>query len=450
MQRVLVANRGEIALRIVRGCHALGLEAVIAVSDADQGSLAAREADRVVRIGPAQASRSYLRPESIIMAARGVDADAIHPGYGFLSESAGFARLCEESGITFVGPSSAVIGMMGDKIQARLTAEAAGLELVPGTSGVRDAADAIARAADIGYPLLVKASAGGGGRGIRIVISEDELSGALASASAEAEAAFGNGSLYLERYVRSGRHVEVQVLGDNYGNVVHLGTRDCSLQRRYQKMVEEGPALCLPDAQIERMQEQAVALCSEISYSNAGTVEFIADVDTQEFFFLEMNTRIQVEHPVTESITGEDLIRQQLLIAAGDRLSFEQKDVRFSGHAIECRITAEDATAGFRPSPGRIRTWRPPVDDAVRLDSHCFEGYEVPPFYDSLLAKLIVHGTDRGDALQRAVAALDDFAVEGIATNIGFVARMLRHSDVEQNRIDTKWVERNMPALETY
>jgi acetyl-CoA carboxylase, biotin carboxylase subunit len=441
VKRVLVANRGEIAVRVVRACRALGMESVVAVSDADRDSLAARLADRAVCIGPARPSASYLNSDALLATALGTGADAVHPGYGFLAENAAFAAACEAEGLTFVGPRSETVHAMGNKLAAREAARRSGVPLVPGTDSVASAADARAVAAAIGYPVLFKAAAGGGGRGIRIVHGPDDLEPAFRGAAAEAAAAFGDPTLYLERYVTTGRHIEVQVVGDTAGRVVHLGERDCSLQRRYQKVLEEAPAAAVPEHAREAIRRSAVLLAGAIGYRNAGTVEFLYDEERDEHYFLEMNTRIQVEHPVTEMVTGVDLVALQLRVAAGEPLPFAQDDVTITGHAIECRINAETPEEGFRPSPGRITRWQPPTGDGVRLDTHCFEGYVVPPFYDSLLGKLVVHGRDRAEALDRTRAALDGFVVEGVATTIPFHRWLLDQPDVVSGRFDTRWLE---------
>jgi acetyl-CoA carboxylase biotin carboxylase subunit len=441
LSRVLVANRGEIAVRIVRACHALGLEAVAAVSEADRESLAARLADRAVCIGPARPGSSYLCQEALLATALGTGSDAVHPGYGFLAENASFAAACEENGLRFVGPASDTVATMGNKLAAREVARKAGVPLVPGSDRVATSADAREVADGIGYPVLFKAAAGGGGRGIRIVRHTAELEDAFGGASAEARAAFGDPTLYVERYVTSGRHIEVQVFGDDAGRVLHLGERDCSLQRRYQKVVEEAPAAAVPQPARAAIQHSAVLLAEAIGYRNAGTVEFLYDEERDEHYFLEMNTRIQVEHPVTEMVTGLDLVRLQLHVAASEPLPFAQDAVTISGHAIECRINAESAEQDFRPSPGRIDRWRPPEGVGVRLDTHCFEGAVVPPYYDSLLAKLIVHGRDRAEALERMRAALAGFEVGGVATTIPFLRWLLDQPDVVAGRFGTRWLE---------
>jgi acetyl-CoA carboxylase, biotin carboxylase subunit len=447
IQRVLVANRGEIALRVVRACHALGIEAVVAVSDADRGSLAARLADRSVCVGGPRVAQSYLNQDALLAAALGTGCDAVHPGYGFLAENPSFPAACEGHGLTFVGPRSETISSMGNKLAAREIATGAGVPIVPGSPHIARFEDATAAAEEIGFPLLIKAAAGGGGRGIRVVREPDQLRASFEGASAEAEGAFGDGAVYIERYVERARHVEVQVIADHHGNVVHLGDRDCSMQRRYQKIIEEAPATSVPTSISDELRRSAVALAGGIGYTNAGTVEFIYDIDRQEYYFLEMNTRIQVEHPVTEEVTGVDLVQLQLKVAGGEPLGFSQEDVVFSGHAIECRITAEAAEHGFRPSPGEIRGWGPPVGEGIRLDSHVESGYVVPPFYDSLLGKLIVSGVDRDSAITRMVAALRRFQVEGVDTTLPFLTNLVDHKSFRAGEFDTRWVEEHIDEL---
>ena len=444
LERVLIANRGEIAVRVIRACKALGIESVIAVSKADTDSRGAQLADRKVCIGPPRVGESYLNHNAILAAALGTHSDAIHPGYGFLAENAKFVKACEENGVTFVGPRSESVAMMGNKLAAREIAKDYGVPVVPGSPKIARYEEAIKVVEEIGLPILFKAAAGGGGRGIRIVNEPGELQSAFQSASAEAEAAFGDNTLYLERYIVSARHIEIQVFGDKFGNVVHLGERDCSMQRRYQKIIEEAPAVMVPDKTRQAIRAAAVALVKGISYENAGTVEFIYDEERDEFYFLEMNTRIQVEHPVTEAVTGIDLVQLQLKVAGGEPLPFVQSDINFSGHAIECRINAESPKRSFHPSPGKITTWRPPEIEGVRLDTHCFAGYEVPPFYDSLLAKLIIYGHDRNDALERTKEALGQFQVKGIDTNVEFLSFLVNDPAFESGRYNTRWVERNI------
>ncbi|SLN62567.1 Biotin carboxylase [Roseivivax jejudonensis] len=441
LRRVLVANRGEIAVRVIRACRSLGIETVAAVSDADRATLAAELADRAVCIGPAAASQSYLRKDVLIATALGTGCDAVHPGYGFLSENAEFAALCAEHGLVFVGPSAECIRQMGNKLVAREIAEAVGVPLAPGSPRIAEFATAEGIANEIGMPVLFKAAAGGGGRGIRIVHRAQDLRNAFDTASAEAQAAFGDSALFLERYIANARHIEVQILADRHGTVVHLGERDCSLQRRYQKLLEEAPPTDLPDHIREEVRAASVRLAEHIGYESAGTVEFVVDSDRGEVFFLEMNTRVQVEHPVTEMITGIDIVAEQLRIAAGEALSFGQQDVRFDGHAIECRINAESPARGFAPSPGRITDWAPPEGDGIRVDSHAHAGYVVPPFYDSMVAKLIVHGRDRADAIARTDAALARFRVAGIETTIPFHRHVLAQAAFADGPINTTWLD---------
>ncbi len=444
LTRVLVANRGEIAVRIIKACKSLGIETVAAVSEADRDSLAAKMADHVVCIGPPRASDSYLKIETLVAAASGSGCDGLHPGYGFLSERAALAQACADHGLKFVGPSADNITKMGDKLQARKIAAACGVPTVPGSDHAKNVQEALTQAERIGYPVLLKASAGGGGRGIKLVRNAAEMQDVFPTAAGEARAAFGDDTLYMERYVGNARHIEVQVIGDTFGNIVHLGERDCSLQRRHQKIVEEGPAYVLSAALRRKICDAAAILARAIGYQSAGTVEFIFDNDTEEFFFLEMNTRIQVEHPVTEMITGVDLVALQLLIARGQPLPFAQSDVKFFGHAIECRINAESPQHGFRPCPGRISAWVPPHGTGVRLDSHCYSGYVVPPYYDSLLAKLIARGADRAEAASRMRDALAAFHIEGIDTGIPFLKTVINDREYLNGNVNTRWLERKL------
>jgi acetyl-CoA carboxylase biotin carboxylase subunit len=441
LRRVLIANRGEIAVRVARACRALEVESVLACSDADRTSLAARRVDRVVCIGPALASRSYLDADAVVTAAIGAGCDAVHPGYGFLSERAAFRRLCDEAGIVFIGPRAEAIEAMGDKLTALRLAKAQGVPVIPGCDELKTAADARREAARIGFPVMLKASAGGGGRGMRVVRSADEIEDAFAAASAEAQSAFGDGTLYMEKYIERARHIEVQVFGDGEGHLVHLFERDCSVQRRHQKLIEEAPSPVVDAALREALTASALKLAGAVSYTGAGTVEFIVDLETKSYYFLEMNTRIQVEHPVTEAITGIDLVREQIRVAGGEPLSFSQSDVRFSGHAIECRINAEDAGDGFAPCPGTIAAWSEPQAPGVRIDSHCYPGYGVPPYYDSLLGKLIVRGEDRGDAIEKTLSALDCFAIEGIHTTLTFSRAIVADADFRRSAVTTGWLE---------
>ncbi|HXV48886.1 MAG TPA: acetyl-CoA carboxylase biotin carboxylase subunit [Candidatus Binatia bacterium] len=442
--RVLVANRGEIAVRVIRACQSLGIETVAAVSDADRDSMAAKSADRSVCIGPARSTESYLKVENLIAAAQGTGCDALHPGYGFLSERASLAQACADNRIIFVGPSAENITQMGDKLEARKIARGAGLPLVPGSDHAKNPHEAAELAKEIGYPLLLKASAGGGGRGIKLVWNAHEIEDTFRMAAAEARAAFGNDTLYMERYVGNARHIEVQILGDHHGNVIHLGERDCSLQRRHQKIVEEAPAYAVPPPVRAQICHAAATLARSIAYRSAGTIEFIYDNDTQAFYFLEMNTRIQVEHPVTEMITGVDLVAAQLRIARGEPLSYRQSDITFTGHAIECRITAESPQHSFRPCPGLISQWQAPAGPGIRIDTHCYPGYFVPPYYDSLLAKLIVHGKRRDDAANRTVQALDDFHVAGVDTLIPFLKEVISDAEYRAGNVNTRWLEKKL------
>jgi acetyl-CoA carboxylase biotin carboxylase subunit len=441
IKRVFVANRGEIAVRIIRACRDAGIETVVGVSEADRETMAARMADRAVCIGPAPSGDSYLNIDAVVTAAVGTGCDALHPGYGFLAENAGLAELCGEHGITFIGPRPETIRSLGDKISARAIAQQAGVPVVPGHDHLASYEEALKAAEAIGFPVLLKAAAGGGGRGMQVVREQGALRRAFDTARAEARAAFGNDTLYMERFIGSARHIEVQVLGDRHGTVIHLGERDCTLQRRHQKIVEEGPATALSDVLVNRMRRAAVDLARSVNYEGAGTVEFIFDQEREEFHFLEVNTRIQVEHPVTELLTGVDLVVQQLRIAAGVPLELAQEDVRLTGHVIECRINAESAAEGFRPSPGTILDWKAPAGDGIRVDTHCEAGSVVPPFYDSMLAKLIVAGTDRNDALTRMRAALAGFTLTGIDSTLPFLRALLDRPEFASGAVTTRWVE---------
>ena len=442
--RVLVANRGEIAVRIIRACQSLGIETVAAVSEADRESMAARLAKRAVCIGPARSTDSYLKVENLIAAAQGTACDALHPGYGFLSERASLAQACAENGITFVGPSAQNIMQMGDKLEARKIARSAGVPLVPGSDHAKNPHQAAQLAEAIGYPLLLKASAGGGGRGIKLVWNKDEIENTFRTAAAEARAAFGNDTLYMEKYVGNARHIEVQILGDCHGNVIHLGERDCSLQRRHQKIIEEAPAYAVPPEVRTKICNAAATLARSIGYRSAGTIEFIYANDSAEFYFLEMNTRIQVERPVTEMLTSVDLVAQQLRIARGETLPFRQSDIKFAGHAIECRINAESPQHGFRPCPGHIIDWQEPRGPGIRVDTHCFPGYFVPPYYDSLLAKLIVHADTRQRTADQTYQALDQFHVSGIDTLVPFLKTVIADSEYRAGAVNTRWLEKKL------
>ncbi|MDM7953913.1 MAG: acetyl-CoA carboxylase biotin carboxylase subunit [Cyanobium sp. CZS 25K] len=442
--KLLIANRGEIALRILRSCRELGIATVAVYSTVDKNALHVQLADEAVCVGEAPSSRSYLNVPNILAAATSRGADAIHPGYGFLAENADFAEKCLDHGLIFVGPSPASILAMGDKSTAKITMQRVGVPTIPGSEGLlEDPAEAAALAAEMGYPVMIKATAGGGGRGMRLVPEADQLEGLFRAAQGEAEAAFGNPGLYMEKFIDRPRHVEVQVLADRHGNVVHLGERDCSIQRRHQKLLEEAPSPGLDPELRRRMGEAAVAAARSIGYEGAGTVEFLVDRGGS-FYFMEMNTRIQVEHPVTEMVTGIDLIAEQLRIAGGEPISVTQDQIRISGHAIECRINAEDPSHNFRPAPGRITGWLPPGGPGVRIDSHVYTGYEIPPFYDSLIGKLIVWGTDRDHAIRRMRRALSECAVTGIPTTIEFHLALLDRQEFQRGEVWTKFVEEKM------
>jgi len=445
IRRILIANRGEIAVRVIRTCQRLGIEAVLATSEADADSVPARLADRTIMIGPADA---YLSVEAVVGAAVAAGADALHPGYGFLAENPRLARACEAAGIIFVGPGAEVLEAAGDKLAARAHAVAAGLPVLPGGPVPGGPADAGALARRIGYPVLVKAAGGGGGRGLRVVRDPAALGEAVAVASAEARAAFGDPRVYLERYVSPARHVEVQLLGDGQ-NVIHLGDRDCSVQRRHQKLVEEAPAPLLGETLRVSMRVAAVALGLQLKYQGLGTVEFLVDTRRAAFWFLELNARIQVEHPVTEAVTGLDLVEEQLAIAEGRGLRLSQASVGFAGHAIECRINAEDPAAGFRPSPGTVTRAVFPAGPGIRVDTHIQAGSAVPPQYDSLLAKLVVSGADRPQALARLRGALARCQVAGVTTTLPLLSRVIDDEEMAEGGVDTGWLERGLgPGLE--
>jgi acetyl-CoA carboxylase biotin carboxylase subunit len=447
--KVLIANRGEIALRIIRACRELGIRTVAVYSEADRESLHVRFADEDVCIGPALARESYLNVPRIIAAAEVTGAEAIHPGYGFLAENAEFAEICDRSDITFIGPRAEHIRAMGDKAAARRAMAAAGVPTVPGTEGtIEDATEALEVAREIGFPVIVKAAAGGGGKGMRVVEDEASFAGQLQMARAEAESSFNDSSVYIEKYLSRPRHIEFQLVGDSQGRVVHLGERECSIQRRHQKLIEESPSVALTPELRERMGSAAVAGAQAIGYVSAGTMEFLL-TDSGEFYFMEMNTRIQVEHPVTEMVTGYDLIKEMIHVAAGERLTMGDKSIELRGHAIECRINAEDPARNFAPSPGVIETMHPPGGMGVRLDTHAYGGYLVPPHYDSLIAKVIVHGEDRAEAIARMRFALESFIIQGIDTTIPFLGELMQHPDFVAGDFDTKWLERLMASSES-
>lgn len=440
-KKILIANRGEIATRVIWACRELGIRTVAVHSEADRDSLHVRFADEAICIGPAQSAKSYLNIPAVISAAEITNVDAIHPGYGFLAENAYFAEVCEACNIKFIGPGAATIQLMGDKAEARAAMKAAGLPITPGYDGVIEDEEEAARiAASIGYPVIIKAAAGGGGRGMRIVRNRGELLEALPAAQQEAQLAFGNPAVYFEKYIETARHIEIQILGDHHGNLVHLGERECSVQRRHQKLIEESPSPALTPEMRRAMGELAVRACRGIGYVNAGTMEFLLDQDNN-FYFMEMNTRIQVEHPVTEFVTNTDLVREQILIAAGERLEFDQDDIIFTGHAIECRINAE-SPVNHTPSPGLITAMNLPGGPGVRVDTAAYPGWFVPPHYDSLIAKLIVHHRTRAMAIARMQRALEAYIVEGIETSVAMHQRILAEPDFMAGNLSTRFMER--------
>ena len=442
--KVLIANRGEIALRILRSCRELGISTVAVYSTVDRSALHVQLADEAVCIGEGPSNKSYLNIPNILAAATSRGVDAIHPGYGFLAENDRFAEMCSDHGITFIGPSPHAIRSMGDKSTAKTTMQSVGVPTVPGSEGLLPNPEAAAElAAAMGYPVMIKATAGGGGRGMRLVPSPDQLVKLYKAAEGEADAAFGNPGLYMEKFIDRPRHVEVQILADRHGNVVHLGERDCSIQRRHQKLLEEAPSPALDPELRRQMGDAAVAAARSINYEGAGTVEFLLD-KSGGFYFMEMNTRIQVEHPVTEMVTGIDLIAEQLRIAGGEPISVRQEDIQMNGHAIECRINAEDAQHNFRPAPGRITGWLPPGGPGVRVDSHVYTGYDIPPFYDSLIGKLIIWAPNRPAALARMKRALNECAITGIPTTVDFHLRMLDRPEFQRGDVHTKFVEEEM------
>lgn len=440
-EKILIANRGEIAVRIIRACRELGIRTVAVYSEADKEALHTQLADEAICIGPAKSSESYLDIRRIISATLVTKANAIHPGFGFLSENAKFAKICEEHNIAFIGPKSEMIESMGNKSKARETMIKAGVPVVPGSEGVlNDIEEAKRLASEIGYPVIIKASAGGGGKGMRVAYNEEELINNFAMAQSEAKASFNDDSMYMEKYIVNPKHIEFQVLGDKYGNVIHLGERDCSVQRRHQKLIEEAPSTALDSDLRKRMGEVAVKAAKAIGYENAGTIEFLLAQD-KSFYFMEMNTRIQVEHPITEMITGVDLIKKQIQIASGEPLGLKQKDIVFNGHSIECRINAENPEKGFRPSPGKITNLIVPGGKGIRLDSAIYHGYIVPPTYDSMLAKLIVHGQDRNEALAKMRSALGEFIIEGIDTNIDYQYNIIQNESFVSGDYNTGFIE---------
>jgi acetyl-CoA carboxylase biotin carboxylase subunit len=440
-KKILIANRGEIALRVIRACKELGIKTVAVHSTADANSLHVRFADQSVCIGPAKSADSYLNVPAIISAAEITDSEAIHPGYGFLAENPSFAEVCNSAGIRFIGPSADSIKNMGDKAKARETAVKAGVPVLPGSAGiVREEESALDIARDLGFPVIIKAAAGGGGKGMRVVMEESEFANSFIMAQSEALASFGNADVYIEKYITQPRHIEIQIIGDEKGNIVYLGERECSIQRRHQKLIEEAPSVIVDEALRKRMGEMAVAVAKSVKYRNAGTIEFLMD-ENHNFFFMEMNTRIQVEHPVTEMVTGIDLVKEQIRVAAGLPLSFTQDQIVVKGHSIECRINAE-CPDKFTPSPGTITAFNPPGGPGVRVDTAAYTQYVIPPYYDSMIAKLIVHAETRLDAIRRMQRALDEFIVEGVKTTIPMHKKILEDPDFQQGNISTKFMER--------
>ena len=442
IKKLLIANRGEIAVRIIRACRELGIETVAVYSEADKDALHVQMADEAFCIGPKASKDSYLNVTNIVSVAKLTGTDAIHPGYGFLAENADFAELCEEVNVTFVGPSADAISKMGTKDVARETMKQAGVPIVPGSQGIiENVEEAVSLANEIGYPVIIKATAGGGGKGIRVARTEEELINGIKITQQEAATAFGNPGVYIEKYIEDFRHVEIQVLADNYGNTIHLGERDCSIQRRLQKLLEESPSPALDSEIREQMGEAAVKAAKAVGYTGAGTVEFIYDYREQRYYFMEMNTRIQVEHPVTEMVTGTDLIKEQIRVASGMELSLKQEDVLFEGWAIECRINAENPSKNFMPSPGEIKMYLPPGGLGVRVDSAAYPGYTIPPYYDSMIAKVITYGKTRDEAVARMKRALSEFVIEGIETTIPFHIKLLEHETFVSGEFNTKFLE---------
>jgi acetyl-CoA carboxylase biotin carboxylase subunit len=443
-KKVLIANRGEIAVRIIRACREMGIETVAIHSIADKESLHVQLADQAVCVGPGPARESYLNIANVVSAATITGAQAIHPGYGFLAENSSFAEICEQVKIKFIGPTPRAIDLMGNKSAARQKMAEAKVPIIPGTPPIHDERTAQKAAKSMGYPVIIKASAGGGGKGMRVVHDESELATGIATAGAEAEAAFGNGEVYIEKYLVQPRHVEVQILADSHGNVIHLGERDCSVQTaRHQKMLEEAPCSFIPAATRKALGDAAVKAAAAVGYQNAGTIEFLVDAKGK-FFFMEMNTRIQVEHPVTEMISGVDLIAEQLRVAAGEKLTLRQRDVNLEGHSIECRITAEDPERNFAPASGTVTRYEAPGGLGVRVDSHMYNGYTVPPYYDSLLAKILVHAPNRDMAIARMERALKETRIEGIATNRSYLQRILQNEYFRKGEVSTDFLERRM------
>ncbi|MFQ3549159.1 MAG: acetyl-CoA carboxylase biotin carboxylase subunit [Armatimonadota bacterium] len=443
-KKVLIANRGEIAIRIIRACKEMNIATVAIYSEADVNSLHVRMADEAVCVGPAPNKESYLNMPNIISAAIITGADAIHPGYAYFSEQASFAEACEACNLKFIGPSASAIELMGDKARAKETAMKAGVPVIPGSKGTLESEqEAFKLASKMGYPIRLKATAGGGGRGIRVVQNDSELANAIKIASSEAESAFGNGELYLEKDIEDPRHIEIQLMGDEHGNYVHLGERECSIQRRNQKLIEEAPSCAVTPAIRNKMGEAAIKLAKAVNYKNAGTVEFLLDKNG-DFYFMEMNTRVQVEHPVTEFVTGVDIVKEQIRVAMGDKLDIRQKDISIHGHSIECRIIAEDPDNNFAPSVGRIEHLAAPGGIGVRLDTHIYAGYDIPPYYDAMLAKLIVWGINRDEAVARMARCLSEYEISGVKTNIEYQQKIISNAYFRKGELSTSFIPRRM------
>ncbi|MGH4140519.1 acetyl-CoA carboxylase biotin carboxylase subunit [Clostridium sp.] len=446
-KKILIANRGEIAVRIIRACHEMGIQTVAVYSEADKTALHTQMADEAVCIGPAKSKDSYLNMQNILSATVLTGAEAIHPGYGFLSENSKFAQMCEECNIKYIGPSSQNIDNMGNKLKAREIMIIAGVPVVPGSDGSIDSEiEAISSAQKIGYPVMIKASAGGGGRGIRVVTKEEDLIPAYNTARAESKTAFGDDTMYMEKFIEEPRHIEFQILADEHGNIVHLGERDCSVQRRNQKVIEEAPGAAMTRELRKQMGEVAVKAAKSINYKNAGTIEFLLDKHGK-YYFMEMNTRIQVEHPITEMITGVDLVKEQINISSGQVLKYKQEDIKIQGHAIECRINAENPNRNFMPCPGEIKSLHLPGGNGVRIDSAAYQGYKIPPTYDSMIGKLIVHGRDRNEALCKMRRALGEFIIEGVDTNIDFQFKIINNENFIKGKFDTSFISKEFKDL---
>ena len=442
LKKVLIANRGEIAVRIIRACREMGIRTVAIYSEADKDALHVKLADQAICIGPAQSAKSYLNMKAILEAACLTGADSIHPGFGFLSENANFAKICEEIGLKFIGPNHNLIELLGNKSKAKETMKKAGVPVVPGSDGlIKNKEEAIELAEKIKYPVMLKASSGGGGRGIRVAYTKEQLEKAYDLVKQEAKVSFNDDSIYLEKFVENPRHVEIQILADEHGNCIHLGERDCSVQRRNQKVLEETPSSILDDKTRKKMGEVAVNAVKEIGYSNAGTIEFLVDKN-RDFYFMEMNTRVQVEHPVTEMVTGIDIIKEQIRIASGEKLSVKQKDITFNGHSMEVRINAENPEKNFMPCPGTIIDLHIPGGNGVRVDTAIYPGYKIPPTYDSMIAKIIVHGKDRNESIAKMKSAISELVVDGITTNTDFILKILEDQDFKNNNYDTSFIEK--------